>query len=295
MNRVLLRSTAPSTALICAGSVLSSMWKRGQPCWGPKVSPIPPAPGWNRPSRAAQSLNPRCFTSAAKPRSRSYRRAPAPRRGASPSIVLVVPVHSAVAGPEPPDAPVLAPGLHFTSHSFSSPESPSRSPGSRVALEQRAAPGDSAKQFIESVRELLHPVLDQFFRDLIQRDAMLFQLRETALPPASPARSRRASPHRGRETHPSSPAGWCPPCRGRSAPRHTCILVGRILVLVEAQSSRCALRRLRQRCHRGAGEQSLVAGVCELRVGDRRLPRSRSASLSSSSCPGACRSRRRSG
>ena len=31
MNSVLPRSIARSIALICAGSVLSSMWKRGQP------------------------------------------------------------------------------------------------------------------------------------------------------------------------------------------------------------------------------------------------------------------------
>ncbi len=67
MNSVLPRSTACSIALICAGSVLSSMWKRGQPACRPKVLPSTSGPRLDPPipSRTT-SVNPRCFTSCGK-------------------------------------------------------------------------------------------------------------------------------------------------------------------------------------------------------------------------------------
>ena len=60
MNNVFLRSTACSIVLICAGSVLSSMWKRGQPACRPNVSPNTSGPRLDPPiPSSTRSVNPR--------------------------------------------------------------------------------------------------------------------------------------------------------------------------------------------------------------------------------------------
>ena len=46
-----------------------------------------------------------------------------------------------------------------------------------IVTQQRAAAlRDSAEQLIERVRELLHALCNQLFRDLLERNAMTFQL-----------------------------------------------------------------------------------------------------------------------
>ncbi len=71
MNSVVPRSTACSMVLICAGSVLSSMWKRGQPERRSKVSPSTSGPRLEPPMPSrTMSVKPRCFTSRAKSCSR---------------------------------------------------------------------------------------------------------------------------------------------------------------------------------------------------------------------------------
>ena len=65
INSVLPRSTARSSALICEGWVLSSMWKRGQPLRSEPLAEYfrsrldPPIPS------RARSVKPRCLASAA--------------------------------------------------------------------------------------------------------------------------------------------------------------------------------------------------------------------------------------
>ena len=72
MNSVLPISTACSIALICAGSVLSNMWKRGQPACRPNVLPSTSGPRLDPPiPSSTRSVNPLCFTSFAKASRRS--------------------------------------------------------------------------------------------------------------------------------------------------------------------------------------------------------------------------------
>src|ERR1019366_4168251 len=72
MNSVLPISTACSIALICAGSVLSSMWKRGQLACCPNVLLNTSGPRLDPPiPSSTRSVNPPCFTSFAKAVSRS--------------------------------------------------------------------------------------------------------------------------------------------------------------------------------------------------------------------------------
>ena len=96
INSVLPRSTARSIALICAGSVLSSMWKRGQPDCGPKAAPKTSGPRLEPPMPSRTTLvKPRCFISSAKLCSRSTSASSSSTMVSQPShLSSSVPVHS---------------------------------------------------------------------------------------------------------------------------------------------------------------------------------------------------------
>ncbi len=85
-----------------------------------------------------------------------------------------------VAGPKPPNASVLAPDLHFLLEGglHLRGARPDLQAGAIALNQPAAAARDGAKQLVERVRELLHALLDQLVRDLLQRDAVLLQLGE---------------------------------------------------------------------------------------------------------------------
>ena len=116
MNSVLPISTACSIALICAGSVLSSMWKRGQLACRPNVLPNTSGPRLDPPiPSSTRSVNPRCFTSFAKA-SQSINIGQFLLDDVQPAepFVLVGPgPQRRVAGPKPPNTPARAPDFHL--------------------------------------------------------------------------------------------------------------------------------------------------------------------------------------
>src|ERR1019366_2128446 len=98
MNSVLPISTACSIALICAGSVPSSMWKRGQLACCPNVLPNTSGPRLDPPiPSSTRSVNPPCFTSFAKAVSRSISASSCSTMFSQPShLSSTVPAHSDV-------------------------------------------------------------------------------------------------------------------------------------------------------------------------------------------------------
>ena len=147
MNSVLPRSTARSIALICAGSVLSSMWKRGQPDCGPKVSPRTSGPRLEPPMPSrTKSVNPRFFMFSAKPCSRSTSASSSSTMLSQPShLSSSVPVHRVLSPAQRRRMrPVFAPDLHFLIEGgLQRRESPARSRSGRDRL--RAACGAAAR------------------------------------------------------------------------------------------------------------------------------------------------------
>lgn len=76
-------------------------------------------------------------------------------------------------GSTPPNAPLFPPYLHLALDSgrYSRQARPDLQ-AVAIALEQRPATRrNGPEKLVERIRELLYPLLDQFLRDLLQRDA----------------------------------------------------------------------------------------------------------------------------
>ena len=187
-----------------------------------------------------------------------------------------VPVHSDLS---PAQSRRMRPSLRQTSISaskavFSSGEPEPDCEAGAIAFEQRAAPPrDGAEQLVERVGELLHALVDQLFRDLLQRDAVLLQLgeyragaRNVLLDGVGRRLAVVAECVHGRRRH---------RIHGVAADQRLDIhrvLVGRIFGAGGSPEQALRLRARRgQTLPARAGEQLLVANVGELRVGDRHL------------------------
>ena len=279
MNSVLPRSTARSIALICAGSVLSSMWKRGQPGCRPKVSPSTSGPRLDPPMPKQHDVGEAALL-------HLLRKAAQPLdigqfllddvQPAEPFVLVRPGPQRLVAGPKPPDAPVLAPDFHLRFEGgLHLRRSPARSPGGGDRP-QAACGGGCAmapSSLSNASANCCTPSVDQFLRDLLQRDAVLLQLGE----------------HRAGARHVLlDGVGRCLAVvaerihrRGRDGVDGVAaderldihrVLVGRILGAGGSPKQALRLRaRCRQRLPARAGEQRLVAGIGELGVGDRHL------------------------
>ena len=133
-------------------------------------------------------MKPRRFTSSAKSCSRSALRQLLldDMQPAEPFILVRPRPQRCVAGPQPADAALLAPDLHFRLEAavISGPPDAnsrrSRSPSSSVRRPRATAPS----KFVERVGELLHPVRRPAPRDLLQRDAGCSSSASTARAPA---------------------------------------------------------------------------------------------------------------
>ena len=278
MNSVLPRSTACSIALICAGSVLSSMWKRGQPACRPNVSPNTSGPRLDPPiPSSTTSVNPRCFTSSAK--------AMQPVnigqfllhnvQPAEPFVLVRPGPQRLIAGPKPPNAPARAPNLHLRVESglHLRGARPDFQSGAIAVQKCAPAPRDGAEQLVERIRELLHALLDQFFRDLLQRDAVLSSS-------ASIARAPRYVLLDGIGRH-LTVIAECIHRRRRDGVHGVAaderldihrVLVGRVFGAGGRPEQALRLRARRgQTLPARSGEQRLVASVGEFGVGDCRL------------------------
>ena len=116
MNSVLPRSTACSIVLICAGSVLSSMWKRGQPACRPNVSPNTSGPRLDPPMPSStKSVNPRLLYFACKGEQASQigQFLLHDVQPAEPFVLVRPSPQRLVAGPKLPDASTRAPDFHL--------------------------------------------------------------------------------------------------------------------------------------------------------------------------------------
>ncbi len=180
-----------------------------------------------------------------------------------------------IAGPKPPDEPLLAPDLHFRLQGGLHLRRARRDlqPGA-FAIEQDAATlRDGAKQLVEGIRELLHAFRDQLFGDRLQRYAMPFQLGEQRTSTfdillddigrhlavvAEGIHGRRRDGVHGVATD-------------KRLDIHR-VLVGRIFCAGGSPEQALRFRACRgQTLPARAGEQSLIANVGKLRIGDRGL------------------------